>query len=49
VSAHLIRGTRKCLLDDLQIQETVVTTSDNHAKASGQDINERGGVAIQTI
>ena len=26
VDAHLIRGTRQCLLDDFQIQQTVVTT-----------------------
>src|SRR5260370_871871 len=49
MGAHLIRYARKCLLDDLQIQEAVVTTSGNHPNASSQDIDERSGVAIEHI
>src|SRR2546423_12693517 len=49
MDAHLIRGTRQCLLDDYQIQQTVVTTSGNLSEASGEDIDERSGVAIETV
>lgn len=49
MGAHLIWGTRKCLLDDLQIQETVVTTSGNHPQASGEHVDEWSGIAIQSV
>src|SRR5947209_2614746 len=49
MGAHLIRGTRKRLLDDRKLQEAVVTTSGNHPKASSQDIDERSGIAIKAI
>jgi len=49
MGAHLIRETCKRLLDHLQIQETVVTTSGNHPKASRENIDERSRVAIEPI
>ena len=49
MGTHLIRCMCKCLLDDLQIQETVVTTAGNHAEIGGQNIEERSSVAIETI
>src|SRR5258708_382355 len=49
MGAHLIRGTGQRLLDHLQIQEMVVTTSGNYSKASSEDIDERSGIAIETI
>src|SRR6266568_1436989 len=49
MGTHLIRCMRKCLLDHLQIQETVVTTSGNHAKTSGEHIDEGSCVAIESV
>src|SRR5260370_42153167 len=49
MGAPLIRGTCKCLLDHLQIQKEVVTTSGNHAEASGEDTDQRSSVTIQSI
>jgi hypothetical protein len=49
MGAHLIRRTCKRLLDDLQIQETVVTTPRNYPEASSQDIDEWSGVAVEAI
>jgi hypothetical protein len=49
MGAHLIRGTRKRLLDDLQIQEVVVTAAGNHAETGGKNIEERSSIAIEPI
>jgi hypothetical protein len=49
MGAHVIWCMCKCLLDDLQIQQMVVTTSGNHSKASREHIDEWSRVAIQSV
>jgi hypothetical protein len=49
MDAHLIRYMCKYLLDHLQIQEMVVTTSGNHAEAGGQNIEEWSGIAVEAV
>ncbi len=49
MGAYLIWRMRQYLLDHLQIQKMVITTSGNHAKAGREDIDERSGIAIETV
>jgi len=49
MDAHLIWWTRKSLLDLLQTKQAVVSTAGNHPKTSPQHIDERSGVAIESI
>src|SRR5258706_16133260 len=37
------------LLDSLQLQEVIVTTTSNHTLASGEHIDQRSGVAIESV
>ncbi len=49
MGAYLIGGTCKCLLDHLQIQQGVVTTSGNDPKVGSEDIDERSSVAVEAV
>src|SRR6266581_6412289 len=49
MDAHLIRWTRKSLLDLLQTKEAVVATAGHHPKVSSHNIDERSGVSIESI
>src|SRR5258707_7955428 len=49
MGTHLIRCLCKYLLDDLQIQQVVVTTADNHAKTSGENIDQWSCVAVESV
>lgn len=45
----MVWSTEQTLLDDVQIQQMVGTTSGNHAQISGEHIEEGSGIAIQAI
>ena len=49
MSTHLIWGSRKDLLDHLQVQQVIGTTSDKYAQTSRQHIDERSCIAIQAV
>src|SRR5260370_2853283 len=49
MGTHRIRCLCKYLLDDLQIQQVVVTTADNHAKTGGENIDQWSCVAVESV